>query len=100
MQTLKLNRFHNGATLLDGKMGHVARYSGVLLLIELARQYPEEYEERVTKGLLAFLKHPPFFSGTKDRLNRETDYESVDTVEVINFLNSVSDRRRSEYSQF
>ena len=94
-QTLRLNRFHNGASLLDGKKDHVVRYSGALLLIELATQHREEYEERVAKGFLAFLKHPPCFGGT-----RETDYESVDTVAVKDFLNSLSNCRREQYSRF
>ena len=97
--TLKLDKFRTAATLMDQKNGHVTRYFGAVVLSELAAQSPDEYEDRVIKGFLAFLKHPPFFADTKDSPKRETDYESVDTVEVVNFLNSRPKSRRTLYRQ-
>lgn len=97
--TLELERFRTEATLMDSKNGHVTRYFGAVILSEMATRLPNEYEERVIKGFFAHLKHPPFFADTKDLSKKETDYESVDTVEVVNFLNSLPKSRRTQYRQ-
>ena len=93
LKTLRLDRFRSGSDLI-GHKSHVSRYAGVCVLIDLYNQWPHTHRANVEKAFFAFLKHPPHFT---DNQKKDTDYESIDTVAVVNFLNS---RRRSQRALF
>ena len=89
-RTLALDRFRTAANLMASH-SHVSRYHGVLRLAELWKD--KQHRRMVEKSFFAFLKHPPHFAGTESL----TDYESIDTVEVVNFLNSRCRSARKRY---
>lgn len=80
-------RSKSGVELL-GHNSIAVRLGAIYALIEMADLYPESVRPRVAKMFQAHLTYPPTFASSRgEHFKGKVDYESPDTVEIINLTN-------------
>ena len=103
-RNLKQERFKTAGELLALK-GHAyaSRVAGAVMMAEIARDDPENYEKPVMRAFEAFLEHPPRYASVSIYPDREEpeskmiDYESRDTVTIIEAIRERTSAQRREY---
>ena len=103
-KNLRQEHFKIAGELLASKdHGYASRVAGVVMMAKIARKDPSNYERPVMRAFEAFLTYPPKYSdiylnegGTKQE--RMIDYESRDTVTIIEAIRERTRKQRSLYN--
>lgn len=97
-----------GELLAPRDHGYASRVAGAVMMAEIARKDPRNYEKPVMRAFEAFLEHPPRYADIRVHQvgvalgdqKKMIDYESRDTVTIIEAIRERTHKQRCVYPNF